>query len=150
MENRFSARIRGAGLLAACLCRYAPAPGPSNSRKRIGNSPYTFQCGKHAAHRNADAATTTAGRKPMRQCFAVCNSGFRLTSDRVRVFGRIVKKLTNSLWEPNRPERRVPEATIRALYGMSHWRLWFPSPLLRILALPGYREDGRKQGRSRV
>lgn len=36
-------RIRGAGLLAACLRRYAPALSPSNSRKRIGELAHTFQ-----------------------------------------------------------------------------------------------------------
>jgi hypothetical protein len=33
---KIETRIRGAGLLAACLRRYAPVLSPSNSRKRIG------------------------------------------------------------------------------------------------------------------
>ena len=48
----------------------------------------------------------------MRQCFAVFGPRFRLTSDRVRVFGRIVKKLTNSLFESQTdPKEECPEAT---------------------------------------
>ena len=81
------------------------------------NSAIPFQCGKQAAHRCFGAATTTAELEivsrtggSQRQCFAVCNPEFRQASNRLHLFRRIVKKLTNSLWEPNRPESRVPKS----------------------------------------
>lgn len=42
MRSKFSARIRGAGLLAERPRRCAPAPSPSNSRKCIGELAQTF------------------------------------------------------------------------------------------------------------
>ena len=83
------------------------------------NAQETFQCGKHAAYRRFGAETTTLGleivfvedRRPTGQCFSVCNPKFRLTSNRVRVFGRIVKKLNRErLFSSTRPERRMPES----------------------------------------
>lgn len=112
-------RIRGAGLLVVGLCRHAPALSPSNSRKHVGKlAQHAFQCGKQAAHRRFGAATTTAELEivfrtggSQRQCFAVCNPEFRQASNRLRLSGRIVKKLTNSATaEPNRPESRVPKS----------------------------------------
>lgn len=93
-------------------------PNSSRLESVVGNSPYTFQCGKQAAHRRFGAATTTAELEivfrtggSQRQCFAVCNPRFRQASNRLHLFGRIVKKLTNSAAaEPNRPERRVPKS----------------------------------------
>lgn len=45
----------------------------------------------------------------MRQCFAVCNPEFRRASNRLHLFGRIVKKLTKPQGS-NRPESRVPKS----------------------------------------
>ena len=77
----------------------------------------SFRCGKHVAHCRTGAATTTAGleiafqgRRPTRQCFAVCNPARRLASNGVRVFERIDKKLTTRAERPNRLEGRVPES----------------------------------------
>lgn len=95
-----------------------------------------LRCGNHVAHCQTGSKATTAGHKPTRQCSFVCTPVGRLASNGVRVSGRIDKKLTKPQGS-NRPEGRVPEATSRALYGVPHWRRWFPSPLLRVLALPG-------------
>jgi hypothetical protein len=65
----------------------------------------------------------------MRQCFAFIFLRLRLTSNRVRIFERIVKKRTKPQGS-NRLERRVPESDELTLYGVSHWRLRLMSPLL--------------------
>lgn len=83
-------------------------PKGRTSEELTGESyPQLFQCGKRAAHRLCGAATTTAGRKPMRQCFADGSPRKRLASDGVRFVGRIVKKLTKPKGS-NRPGSRVP------------------------------------------
>ena len=102
------------------------------------NSDETFRCGNHVAHHQLDAATTTVGleiafqgRRPTRQCFAVSKtqaSDWRLC--RLRVSGRIDKKLTNRAERPNRPEGRVPESDGDRPGLHSFRRRWFPSPLL--------------------
>jgi hypothetical protein len=83
---------------------------------RLNENPFTFQCGKQAAHRRFGAATTTAELEivsrtggSQRQCFAVCNPEFRQASNRLHLFGRIVKKLTKPQGS-NRPESRVPKS----------------------------------------
>lgn len=97
----------------------------------------TFRCGNHVAHCRTGAATTTAGleivfqgRRPTRQCFAVCNPVLRLASNGVRVFERIDKKLTTRAERPNRLEGRVPESDGDRPGLHSFRRRRFPSPLL--------------------
>lgn len=93
-------------------------PNSSRTESVVGKNQLTFQCGKQAAHRRFGAATTTAELEivfgtggSQRQCFAVCNPKFRQASNRLHLFGRIVKKLNRArLFRANRPERRVPES----------------------------------------
>lgn len=82
---------------------------PSSPAKRFWQTHEPFRCGKQAAYRLCGAATTTAGRKPTRQCFAEGSPLERLASNGVRFFRRIVKKLTKPQGS-NRPERRLPES----------------------------------------
>lgn len=63
-------RIRGAGSSVSCLRRLAPATSPSNSRKLTGEQCQHFPTQLWPYSRSwSGARTTTAGRKPTRQCF---------------------------------------------------------------------------------
>ena len=116
-------------------------PANPDPRKVLGEFNRPFRCGKDAAYCRADTATATAGLWPQRQCFAGMKPRLGDTRICVRVQKRIVKKLTKRLVRSNRLLRRLPEATSRALYGMSQWKLRVRFPLLRDLALPGYEEE---------
>lgn len=116
--TRICSRIRRAGpagkiAFAGTHQLLSPSDSKKECRQTLATS---FQCGKQAAHRRFGAATTTAGGgatpgcdAPMRQCFAVCNPEFRQASNRLHLFGRIVKKLTKPQGS-NRPESRVPKS----------------------------------------
>jgi hypothetical protein len=100
---------------AGFLLAEPPAP-PIRYLKGSAKLDHPFQCGKHVAHCQPGNATTTAGRKPTRQCFAFIYPVRRLTSDRVRVFEHIVKKRTQAK-ASNRLERRVPDSEELTLHG---------------------------------
>ncbi len=142
-----SVRIRGAGLLASLSLPAFTSTQPFKFKKECRQTLATsFQCGKQAAHRRFGAATTTAGleiayqgRRPMRQCFAVCNPGFRQANGGLHLFGRIVKKLTKPQGS-NRPESRVPTSDGPSFIRDVAEERWFSLLLLRSLALPGYRK----------
>ena len=73
------------------------------------SSKNSFRCGKHVAHCQPGDATTTAGRKPTRQCFASSCPVRRLASNGVRVLRRIDKKLTKPQGS-NRPVEKSAQS----------------------------------------
>ena len=129
-------RIRGAGLLVEYLADTRQHPALLIRRKRIGNYPYTFQCGKHVAHLQNAAIATTAGLEIVSGTGGLCDSARLSLQNKLwassfgglRVFRRIVKKRTKPQGS-NRPERRVPDSD-GDRRGLSHWRRWLTSPLL--------------------
>lgn len=133
-------RIRGAALRVVSLRRSAPARSPSNSRKLIGEFDQCFPTllGRYPRS-HCRAQTTTVGRKPTRQCFCVRCLLERHGVSRERLQGRC--EVPDRRRKPtHQPVRRGSKATSRALYGMSQGNRWLGFPLLRDLALPGYRK----------
>lgn len=143
-------RIRGAALRVVSLRRSAPARSPSNSRKLTGEFHQCFPTllGRYPRSQYR-AQTTTAGREPTRQCFCVRNLLERHGVSRERLQGRC--EVPDRRRKPtHQPVRRGSKATSRALYGMSQGNRWLGFPLLRDLALPGYKEYVDKPSREGI